>query len=157
MKVQPAVMAETKKIAYGVGVLTLLMIAVFLILRKFDYTVALGALLGSAAAIGNFFLMALTVQKVTEEMPQLPEQEEQETDGDVPEEEKKEPPLSREAAQAGKRMQLSYTLRMLGMAAVAVLAISAPVFNPWAALIPMLFPRLVIAAVNMFPKHQKEA
>ncbi len=36
MKVQPAVMAETKKIAVGTGVLTLLMIAGILILRKFD-------------------------------------------------------------------------------------------------------------------------
>ena len=77
MKVQPAVQAETKKMALGVGVLTVLMIAVFLIIRKFDYTVALGAALGYAAAVGNFFLMALTVQKVTGDMPVLPKQEEE--------------------------------------------------------------------------------
>ena len=77
MKVQPAVQAETKKMALGVGVLTVLMIAVFLVIRQFDYTVLLGALLGFAAAVGNFFLMALTVQKVTGNMPVLPKNEEE--------------------------------------------------------------------------------
>ncbi len=157
MKVQPAVMAETKKIACGTGVLTLLMIAVFLILRKFDYTVVLGALLGMSAAVGNFFLMALTVQKVTESMPKLPPREKSEDDPDGPEDEKTDPPLSDEAKQAGKKMQLSYTLRMLALAAVAALAIAAPIFHPWAALIPLLFPRIVISIMNLTQKNQKEA
>ncbi len=157
MKVQPAVMAETKKIAFGTGVLTLLMIAVFLILRKFDYTVVLGALLGMSAAVGNFFLMALTVQKVTEGMPKLPPRDKSEDDPDEPEDEKTEPPLSDEAKQAGKKMQLSYTLRMLALAAVAALAIAAPIFHSWAALIPMLFPRIVISIMNLTQKNQKEA
>ena len=80
MKVQPAVQAETKKMALGVGVLTVLMIAVFLIIRQFDYTVLLGAILGFAAAVGNFFLMALTVQKVTDGMPVLPKREDEEAE-----------------------------------------------------------------------------
>ena len=57
-------------------------LAVFLIIRQFDYTVLLGAILGFAAAVGNFFLMAFTVQKVTEGMPALPKREqEEEADG----------------------------------------------------------------------------
>ena len=157
MKVQPAVMAETKKIAVGTGVLTLLMIAGILILRKFDYTVVLGALLGMSAAVGNFFLMALTVQKVTEGMPKLPMLEKNEQDANEPEDEEPEPTLSDEAKQAGKKMQLSYTLRMLALAAVAALAITAPIFHSWAALIPMLFPRIVISIMNLTQKNQKEA
>ena len=89
MKVQPAIKAETKKMALGIGILTVLMISVFLIARKFDITVLLGALLGSGAAIGNFFLMALTVQKITDDMPVLPPRDEaEETDGE--EDDKKE-------------------------------------------------------------------
>ena len=65
MKIEPAVKAETKKIAIGTGILSVLMIAVFLILRQFDWTVLTGALLGYCATVGNFFLMALTVQHVT--------------------------------------------------------------------------------------------
>jgi hypothetical protein len=154
MKVQPAVQAETKKMALGVGVLTVLMIAVFLIIRKFDFTVLLGAILGCAAAVGNFFLMALTVQKVTGDMPVLPKKEEE---TDEAEDEEKERPLSDEAKQAGKKMQLSFLLRMLMLGAVAVLAITAPVFHPWAALLPMLFPRIVIALRSLFETKQKEA
>ena len=153
MKVQPAVQAETKKMALGVAVLTVLMIAVFLIIRQFDYTVITGALLGFAAAVGNFFLMAMTVQKVTEAMPVLPKREE---DADA-EDEEAEQPLSDEAKQAGRQMQLSFLLRMLMLGGVAVLAITAPVFHPWAALLPMLFPRIVIALRSLFETKQKEA
>ena len=142
MKVQPAVKTETKKIALGVGIMSVLMIAVFLVIRQFDYTVLLGALLGSAAAIGNFFLMALTVQKVTEDMPVLPKREEEETEDE--DEEPKEQPLSAEAQQAGKKMQLSFLLRMLMLGGVAALALTVPIFHPWATLLPMLFPRIVI-------------
>lgn len=154
MKVQPAVQAETKKIAVGVGVLTVLMIAVFLIIRQFDYTVVFGAVLGYAAAVGNFFLMALTVQRVTEGMPALPKREQEEEDAEDGETEQ---PLSDEAKQAGRQMQLSFFLRMLMLGGVAVLAITAPVFHPWAALLPMLFPRVVIALRSLFETKQKEA
>ena len=154
MKVQPAVQAETKKMALGVGVLTVLMIAVFLVIRQFDYTVVLGALLGFAAAVGNFFLMALTVQKVTGNMPVLPKNEEE---TEETEDEEQEQPLSDEARQAGKQMQLSFLLRMLMLGGVAALAVTAPIFHPWAALLPMLFPRVVIALRSLFEKKQKEA
>ncbi len=153
MKVQPAVKAETKKIALGVSVLTVLMVAVFLVIRQFDHTVLLGAVLGYAAAVGNFFLMALTVQKVTEGMPALPKREQEEE----AEEEEGEQPLSDEAKQAGKQMQLSFLLRMLMLGGVAVVAITAPIFHPLAALLPMLFPRVVIALRNVFDSKQKEA
>ncbi|MBR0218823.1 MAG: hypothetical protein IJQ33_06460 [Clostridia bacterium] len=154
MKVQPAVQAETKKMALGVGVLTVLMIAVFLVIRQFDYTVLLGAILGCAAAVGNFFLMALTVQKVTGDMPVLPKREEE---TEETEEEEKEQPLSDEAMQAGKQMQLSFLLRLLMLGGVAALAVTAPIFHPWASLLPMLFPRIVIALRTLFDNKQKEA
>ena len=154
MKVQPAVQAETKKMALGVGVLTVLMIAVFLIIRQFDYTVLLGAILGYAAAVGNFFLMALTVQKVTGDMPVLPKRE---AETEEAEDEEKEQPLSDEARQAGKKMQLSFLLRLLMLGGVAALAVTSPVFHPWASLLPMLFPRVVIALRSLFDTKQKEA
>ena len=159
MKVQPAVKAETRKIAIGVCLLTVLMAAVFLILRQFDYTVLLGAILGSAAAIGNFFLMALTVQKVTEEMPALPKEEAAEIGGEEEEEEavKKEAPLSPEARQAGRKMQASYLLRMLMLLGIAAAGVAIPAFHPWATLIPMPFPRIVIALMSFLGKNQKEA
>ena len=156
MKVQPVVKTETQKMALGVGILTVLMIAVFLIARQFDITVLLGALLGSGAAIGNFFLMALTVQKITDDMPHLPPKEEKEEE-DGEESQGREEPLSEEAMQGGKRMRLSYTLRMLVMIGVAALGVWLPQFHPVSTLIPMLFPRIVIALRGIFENKQKEA
>ena len=72
MKVQPAVRQETARIAAGTAVLTVIMVAVFLILGRFDWTVITGALLGYLAAVGNFFLMALTVQKAAAVMEMQP-------------------------------------------------------------------------------------
>ena len=154
MTIQPVVKQETKKIALGVSVLSLLMIAVFLILRKFDFSVLLGAVIGSLTAIGNFFLMALSVQKAADSIPPSPREETEEEDAEDGDAEK---PLSEEAKNAKKRMQLSYTLRMLMIAAVAIISVSLPFINSWAALIPMLFPRIVISLVGLLQKNQKEA
>ncbi len=156
MKIEPAVKAETKKIAIGTGILTVLMIAVFLILRRFDWTVLTGALLGYCATVGNFFLMALTVQHVTGSMPVLPKQETDETEDT--EEEKKDQSLSDEAKQAGKRMQASFLLRMLMIGAVAAIAVTQKqIFNPWAALVPLLFPNILITVRRLIGTDQKEA
>ena len=155
MKVQPAVKQETVKIAVGVGILSVLMVAVYLIVGRFDYTVLLGALLGTFFAILNFFLMALTVQHATDSMDgvQVAPAEE------VPEgeEEPKKPELSPEASQAGRRMQRSYFLRMVMLAGMAVLALKVPAFDPLAALLPLLFPRIVILLRNIFEKKETRA
>ena len=154
MKIDPAVREQTVRVAAGTAILTVLMIAVFLILGRFNYTVLLGAVLGCATAVGNFFLMALTVQHLTGNMPVLPREKEKDgpEDGNEPrdaqEEEKAAKPLSPEARQAGRRMQLSYVLRLLLIALVAVIALKVPAFDPWAALIPLLFPNIVIALLR---------
>ena len=157
MTVQPVVKAETKKMALGVGILTVLMIAVFLVAGQFDMTVLLGAPLGSAAVIGNFFLMALTVQKITDDMPVLPPRAEEKEESAGEEEAPKEQPLSDEAMQRGNRMRVSYLLRMLLLLGVAALGVWLPMFHPVATVVPMLFPRIVIAAKGLFEKNQKEA
>lgn len=154
MTVQPAVIQETKRIAGGTLILTAAMLIVFVLLGRMDYTVVLGALLGAAYAVGNFFLLALSVQMAAEKMngshpAPLPEPEE----GEEP----TEAPLSPEAQEARKKMQLSYTGRMLLLIVVAIVAIKAPCFNAIAALIPMLFPRIIIFINGIIMKNQKEA
>jgi len=155
MKIEPAVQAETKKIALGTGILTVLMIAVFLVLRQFDWRVLTGAALGYLATVGNFFAMAMTVQGVTNSMPVLPKQEQDETEET---DEKKDAPLSDEAKQAGKKMQASFVIRMLLIGAVAALAVTqTQIFNPWAALLPLLFPNILITLRRFTGNDQKEA
>jgi len=155
MKIEPAVQAETKKIAVGTGILTVLMIAVFLVLRQFDWRVLTGAALGYLATVGNFFAMAMTVQGVTNSMPVLPKQEPDETEET---DEKKDAPLSDEAKQAGKKMQASFVIRMLLIGAIAAVAVTqTQIFNPWAALLPLLFPNILITLRRFTGNDQKEA
>lgn len=157
MQIQPAVWQETRRIALGTGILSVLMIAVFLIIGRFDHTVILGALAGNIMAVGNFFLLALSVQRAAERMngvklPPLPEKQEGEEEGEQP-----EPPLSPEAKMASQKMRISYTLRLLGIGVAAVIVIKIPVFNSVAALLPLLFPRLVIFILSFIQSNKKEA
>jgi len=154
MKVQAAVKRETAKIAVGVGILSMLMLAVYLILGRFNITVLLGTLLGVLFAVGNFFLMALSVQQAAEKMNgvQLPPEEEP-AEG----EEAAEPPLSPQAKQAKKNMQLSYMGRMLLLVGMAALAWLVPAFDPVPALIVQLFPRLTILAEGILMKKVTNA
>jgi len=158
MKIEPAVQAETKKIAIGTAILTVLMIAVFLVLRQFDWRVLTGAALGYLATVGNFFAMAMTVQGVTNSMPVLPKQEQDENgEADEQAEEKKNAPLSDEAKQAGKKMQASFVIRMLLIGAIAAIAVTqTQLFNPWAALLPLLFPNILITLRRFTGNDQKE-
>ena len=120
MKIQKAILDETRHIALGVLAADVVMCAVFFLLGKFDYTVVLGAVWGSAFAVGNFFFMGLAVQKAM----------------DMGEGVK-------------KYMQRNYALRMVFCAAGMVMGIKIPVFHPVAALVPFLFPKLVIYAMQI--------
>ncbi len=159
MNVQPAVRKETARIAIGVALLTLIMVLVFWLLGRLDYTVLLGALLGACAAVANFFLMALGVQYAAEQMNGVtlpPYPEEDEADEQAEPEAAPEQPLP-EVQRAKQRMQLSYTGRMLFLVAVAILALSVPCFHPVAAVLPLLFPRIVIFILGFLKPKQEEA
>ena len=71
MKLQKAVKDETVFVALGSIILSVIMVIVFFVLHRvfpervpMDLPVIIGAVGGCAVAIGNFFLMAVTVQKV---------------------------------------------------------------------------------------------
>ena len=99
--------------------------------------------------------MAMTVQGVTNSMPVLPKQEPDETEET---DEKKDAPLSDEAKQAGKKMQASFVLRMLLIGAIAAIVVTqTQIFNPWAALLPLLFPNILITLRRFTGNDQKEA
>lgn len=155
MKVQPAVRQETAKVGLGTAILSALMVAVFALLGRLDYTVVLGTLLGACAAMLNFFLMALSVQQAAEDMhgvhvPPEPEQEEEGQDAPSAE------PVP-EIQRAKRRMGLSYTGRMLMLAVVAILALSLDCFHPIPAALALLFPRLTVSVEGFLQSHKKEA
>ncbi len=114
--VDATVKKESLYIASVTGILSLLLQAVFLIARHWDYTVLLGNILGAVTAAGNFFLMGITVQKA----------------------------VAKEKKPAADLMKFSQTARLLMQLVVAVLGFALPCFNGYAVIIPLFFPRIAI-------------
>ena len=124
--VDKVVLKETRFIAIFVLLGSLLMQAVFLVIGAWDYTVLLGNLLGAALAVGNFFLMGLTVQKCLTMSPE----------------------------DAKKRMKLSQQGRLLMMLVVCMIGAAVPFCNTIAVLVPQLFPRIGVTVRGLTIKDQ---
>ncbi len=123
-KIDPTVIKETKYITVWVLILSALMQAVFLVISKWDYTVLLGNILSAAAAILNFLLMGITVQKA----------------------------LGMEEKEAKSLVKTSQIYRNLMVLVFAVIGVVF--FNVWASVIPLLFARIAIMFRPMFDKKQ---
>lgn len=123
-KIDKTVKKETIYISCFVVIFSMLMESAFLIFHKWDYTVLLGNLLGMVAAILNFFLMGVTVQKAV---------------------------LLEEDA-AKNKVKLSQMLRMLMLVIFAVIACVFDYFNLIPFVITLLFPRLAIFFRPYFDK-----
>lgn len=129
MRVQEATRRETGHIALGTLAFSAVMHLVFLALGRWSLGVLWGNLMGGGWAVLNFFLLGLAVQSVAGEKDE----------------------------KRGKlKLQGSYSLRMLLTLGVIVLAIKLP-FVAWpAAVIPLLFPRLTILAMQMLGMYKPE-
>ncbi|MCR5671964.1 MAG: ATP synthase subunit I [Butyrivibrio sp.] len=130
MKIQPAVKTETGKIALGTGVGVLIMYLVFFVLHMvvpgwapFDYKVILGGIGGFIVAVGNFFWMAITVQKVA---------------------------ATEDEQKARSTMGVSYRYRTLLQLLWVILAIVVPVFNLVTGIVPLFIPSLFIKLRGIF-------
>lgn len=126
IQVQDAVKKETARIGAGTAGVSVVMILVFWGLHlvipdavPFDYKVILGAVIGSAVAVGNFFFMGLTVQKIADMQDQ---------------------------DQAYRRMKTSYHYRTMIQFLWIILAVTVPFINGVAGIIPLFVPGAVIKA-----------
>ena len=127
-KVDKVVIKETKYIALWVVIFSLVMEAVFLIINKWDYTVLLGNLLSGAVGVLNFFLMGLGVQKA----------------------------VMQEEKEAKQTMKVSNLMRMFLIFVTVVVGVTVSVFNNWAVIIPIFFPRIAILLRPLFDKRKDE-
>ena len=125
-KIDKTVLKETKYIALWVIVFSLFMQAVFLILGEWDYTVLLGNTLSSAAAVLNFFLLGITIQKA----------------------------LEKDEVGAKNTMKVSKLYRLLLLVIVLILGVTLPCFHTWAVIVPVFFPRIALAFRPFFDKKQ---
>ena len=139
MNIQKAVREETIRMTQGTVLCSCVMFILFWIGHFFfpqvvpmDYRVVLGTLAGSAVAIANFFLLALTVQKAAEMEDQK---------------------AIRQLVQA------SYTRRMLFQGIWVIGALFLPCFHGLAAVLPLIFPRITIFLLQItgqFRSDKKE-
>lgn len=163
MKVQSSVKKATISVACGSAILTAVMIVVFALLRALDYTVLLGAALGYAAAVLNFFLMSLGVQKAAESIHGTPrsaapvkeEREDDSHDDDEPVGASLTEEQQTEVKQAKRSMQLSYNARLMMQLVVLAVAAVAPVFNLIATAVPLLFPGPVVNVIGLLNKNKQ--
>lgn len=127
-KVDKVVLKETKYIVLWVIIFSLIMEAVFLIINKWDYTVLLGNLLSGAVGVLNFFLMGLGVQKA----------------------------VMQEKKEAKQTMKVSNLMRTFLLFIAVVIGVTVSVFNNWAVIIPLFFPRIAILLRPLFDKRKDE-
>lgn len=113
-KIDKVVLKETRYIAVVTIILSVLMQSVFLVIGKWTIAHLLGNVLGAFAAVLNFFLMGITVQKA----------------------------VVKEEKEAKDLMKVSQSLRLFMMFFFALIGYFVPVFNLLAVIIPYLFPRI---------------
>ncbi len=120
MKLSPAIIKETRHIAIGVLIGDAIMIAVFALLKRLDYTVFLGTALGTVAVIVNFLLLGIRAQRAMEDPDR-----------------------------ARVIIQRSYTFRMLLMVAVLAVGVAAPCFHTVAVVIPFLLQNVTVFVMQL--------
>ena len=125
-KADPVVIQETKYVALGTLICSVIMQAIFFLLGKYDLSVFLGSLVGAAGAIANFWFLGITVQKAA----------------------------GLEESQVKQRVTLSYNIRMLFMAGAMLIGFLVPAIHWLPLLFSFLFPSLTIR-LRGFYLHNK--
>ncbi len=115
-KIDATVLKETQYIGAVTLLLSLLLQAVFLIVRQWNLTVLWGNLWGAFGAVFNFFLMGITVQKA----------------------------VRKEEKEAKNLIKLSQSARMFFLIAIAGAGYLLPFFHTVAVVVPLLFPRIAV-------------
>ena len=126
-QVDPTVKRETCYIAGFVLIFSVIMELAFLLAGAWDITVLLGNLLGGLVAVGNFFLMGLTIQRA----------------------------LGKSEKDAAARMKLSQSLRLIMQLLFCAVGAAAPCFNLIASVVPLLFPRVAVMLRPLLNKKDK--
>ncbi len=128
-KIDKVVLKETKYMVIWMLIFSTVLQSVFLVIGKWNYTVLLGNLLSGTAMVLNFLLMGMTVQKAVGKEP-------------------------KEAKQAMRASGMARTFFLFVVAAIGILL--NKVFSVWTVIIPMFFPRLIVAIRPLWDRSLRE-
>ena len=134
MDARKTVMGSTLRIAVGEGICIAVMLLVFLIIGKLDGKVLLGALLGTLVAVGNFFLMAVSVSEAADKA------------------------ASQDVRGGQTLVRTSYILRLVGMFGILFAGIYFGHLNVFSTILPVAFVRWIIMVDGFFRRddHPKD-
>ena len=138
---------DTLYLAIAEGIVALAVTAAFIILgligvASFDYTVVLGALLGGAVTVLNFFILSVSINRAVAKYIEARGKEELS-------EEEAEEFSKKHGMDVQNAMTKSYILRTVLMAAALVAALFTKLFNPIATVIPLLMYRPIIYVIEL--------
>lgn len=111
---------DVLRVTTGNFILGTVMVLIFALAGYFSLPVVLGALLGCSFVSLNFLFLAYTVAKNVEKDPE----------------------------NAQKKVSATYTLRLILVGAMVIVAIKFDIFNWLAAIIPLFYQRFVIMFVG---------
>lgn len=123
-KPDKTVIKEGCFIALAVLAMSIVMELVFLLIKRWNYTVLLGNLLGGSIAVLNFFLIGITIQNA----------------------------VGKEQDEIKRKVRFSYSMRMFLISLGIIIGVAFPCFNSVASVLPYLFPRIAISLRPLFIK-----
>lgn len=122
------VFKETGLVLLGVSVLSALMVGIFALVGYYDTTVLLGAAVGAALAVLNFFAMALGTSLAADK-------------------------AEKQDVKGGQALvQMSYIGRMVILFIALIVCAKSGLFHPLAMVIPLVFVRPVLSVAEIFKK-----
>ncbi len=111
---------EIKRLGLGIFVLSLLMLLIFIMVFGYYTEFVLGTILGGTASFLNFIFLTISVEKSLDNKNN-----------------------------AKFNMSSGYFLRLLFAGAVIYFAIVSPYINHWSAILPFLFPKIIIMVLSI--------
>ena len=151
----------------------IIIISVYLLIGKFDYTVITGALLGGLVTVLNFLFLAITVNRAvdkilaerdftkseSDEPHNTAYSDSSDTDTDEAPDVEADDAAARFARQHEKKLQasikLSYIVRTLTMIGALVAALVTKQFNVIATVIPLFMLRPLLTISEMTKRKEK--
>ena len=147
--------------------------AVFLLIKKFNYTVALGSLLGGAVTVFNFVFLSIAVNRAIDDAMKVYEQRQKEKatqvsdasdtsadsdDGETDPYDDEAAKFAREnAAKITNAVKVSYIVRTASVVITLAVAFITKQFNVIATVIPLLCMRPLLTVSELLKKKGGES
>ena len=132
MDMRKYVLRQTGVVALGEAIGVAIVIGIFALLGKFDFTVLLGGIVGGVVAVANFFVMAICVNIAADKA------EAQNVNG------------------AQSTIKGSYALRMIGMVVILFAFAKSGLCNVIALVVPLIFTRFTLTLQEFFRRKPGE-